>query len=245
MEEIASAPLCPELVVASDPRSVPMLADALLVAWKDLRIEARSKVGLYQIAPFAAAVLLLFGLALGPDRNPLAEAAAGLFWVTVLFSCLLAVQRSFAIEAADDARDGLLLSGLDPAGIFFGKAAAVGIQLVVLEVALALGIAVLFGVGLHGAIVLIVAGLLATVGLACVGVVYGVVSSSLAVRDTLLPLLFLPVVAPVLLSATKAWKAALAGTPGGATVWVEVLGAFAVIYLTVGAIGFGPLLEDA
>ena len=55
----------------------------------------------------------------------LSKAAPGLFWIAVLFSALLAVQRSFALEAADSARDGLRMSGLDPAGIFLGKAAAV------------------------------------------------------------------------------------------------------------------------
>ncbi len=76
-----------------------MLRDAALVAGKDLRIEARSRVALNQVGPFAVAVLLLFGLALGPDRRALEPAAAGLFWVAVLLSTLLAVQRSYAIES--------------------------------------------------------------------------------------------------------------------------------------------------
>ena len=120
-----------------------MLRDAALVAGKDLRIELRSRVGLNQVGPFAIAVLLLFGLALGPDRAVLAPASAGLFWVAVLLSTLLAVQRSYAIESADAARDGLRLSGLDPAGIFLGKAGAVAAQLLVLEVALTIGVALL------------------------------------------------------------------------------------------------------
>lgn len=222
-----------------------MFRDALLVAGKDLRIEARSKVGLYQIVPFAAAVLLLFGLALGPDRSALVPVAAGLFWVAVLLASLLAVQRSFAVEAADEARDGLRLSGLDPGGIFLGKAAAIVLQLLVLEVLLAVGAAVLFGMPLSGLVVLGGSAILATVGLAAVGVVYGVIASGLRIRETLLPLLFLPVVAPVLLAATKSWKAAITGSSGGAAVWVEVLAAFAVIYVTIGAVAFGSLLEDA
>ena len=60
-----------------------MLRDAALVAGKDLRIELRSRVGLNQIGPFAIVVPLLFGLALGPDRQVLAPASAGLFWVAV------------------------------------------------------------------------------------------------------------------------------------------------------------------
>ena len=221
-----------------------MLRDAVLVAGKDLRIEIRSRVGLNQIGPFAIAVLLLFGLALGPDRRVLVPASAGLFWVTVLLSTVLAVQRSYAIESADAARDGLCLSGLDPAGIFLGKATAVVAQLLVLEAALTVGVALLYGAHLSGALVLVAACVVGTLGLAAVGTLYGVVASGLRIRETLLPLLFLPVVAPVLLAATKAWDEALAGTPSRAGGWLDVLVVFAVLYVATGIVAFGPLLED-
>ena len=221
-----------------------MLRDAALVAGKDLRIELRSRVSLNQVGPFALAVLLLFGLALGPDRQVLAPASAGLFWVAVLLSTILAVQRSYAIESADAARDGLRLSGLDPAGIFLGKAGAIVAQLLVLEVGLTIGVAFLYGAHLSGALALIAACCAGTLGLAAVGTLYGVVASGLRTRETLLPLLFLPVVAPVLLAATKAWDAALAGTPGRADGWLDVLVVFAVLYVAVGIVAFGPLLED-
>jgi heme exporter protein B len=222
-----------------------MWRDALLVAGKDLRVELRSHVATNQVAPFAFAVLVLFAFALDPNRGVLARATAGLFWVAVLLCALLAVQRSFAMEAADSARDGLRLSGLDPAGIFLGKAAAVVVQLLVLEALLAVGIVVLYGSHLHGALLLIGSSSAATVGLAAAGTVYGMLAAGLRVRETLLPLLLLPVVAPVLLAATRAWEAALSGAPADGNPWLQLLGVFAVVYLTVGIVAFGPLLEDA
>jgi heme exporter protein B len=222
-----------------------MLRDAVLVCGKDLRIEVRSKIGLNQVAPFAATVLLLFGLALGPNRQALQPAAAALFWIAVLLSVVLAVQRSFALESADSARDGLRLSGLDPAGIFLGKGAALVAQLLVLEALLTAGVALLFGAQLAGGLVLFAACVTASIGLAAVGVIYGVVSSGSRVKETLLPLLLLPVAAPVLLGATKAWDAALAGTPAQAGIWLSLLAIFAVLYVAVGVVAFGPLLEDS
>jgi heme exporter protein B len=220
--------------------------DASLVAGKDLRIEARSRVATNQIAPFAVLVLVLFAFALDPDRGVLARAAPGLFWVAVLFASLLAIQRSFAIESADNARDGLRLSGLDPAGIFLGKAGAVALQLLALELLLGAFVVLLYDVELRGAVLIAVTAVTATAGLAAAGTVYGMLSAGLRVRETLLPLLLLPVVAPVLLGATRATEAALdIGTAAEAWPWVRLLGVFAVIYVTFGVLAFGTLLEEA
>ncbi len=235
-----------------------MWRDALLVAGKDLRIELRSKVAVNQVVPFAVIVVLLFGLAIGQSVSPsgqalpgalanagiLRGAAAGLFWVAVLLSTLLAVQRSFAVESADGARDGLRLSGLDPGGIFLGKCGATMVLLVALEAVLALVAALVYDVHPAAGALLVATCILATAGLVFVGTTYGMLSSGTRVRETLLPLLFFPVGAPVLLAATKAFDAGLSGTPGAATSWIELLAVFAVAYGAVGTVAFGPLLED-
>jgi heme exporter protein B len=222
-----------------------MWRDARLVAAKDLRIEVRSRVATNQVLPFALLVLILFAFALDADRGRLAAVAAGLFWVAVLFSGLLAVQRSFALEAGDDARDALRLSGLDGAAIFLGKAGAVAVQLLVLEAVLAVAAVVLYDVTLRGGLMLALTCLLATAGIAAAGTVYGVVAAGLRVRDTLLPLLALPVLAPVLLGAARACEAALSAAPAEGWPWVRLLGVFAAVYVAFGVVAFGPLLEEA
>lgn len=220
-----------------------MWRDAVLVAAKDLRIEARAKVALNQVVPYALVVLLLFGFAFDQDRPLLVQAAPGLFWLAVLFSGLLAAQRSFSIEASDAAIDGLRLSGLEPAGIFLGKAVAVGAQLVALEVLLTGGIVVLFHTELTGAGLLVASALLSTAGVAAAGVAYGALSMGLRVRETLLPLLLAPVLAPVVLAATEAWRAALRLSTGDGWRWLGLLGCFAAIYLAGGVLSFGALME--
>ncbi|HEX3795112.1 MAG TPA: heme exporter protein CcmB [Acidimicrobiales bacterium] len=220
-----------------------MWRDAVLVAGKDLRIEARSRVGLWQVVPFAVLVLILVSFAIGPDTGPLRHAAPGIFWIAVLFSTVLSIQRSVAIESGEGTRDGLRLSGIDPAGIFLGKAAAVALQLLILQIVLWAGVTFLFDVRVHVIWLAVLASLLATVGLACAGVLYGALSSGLRVRDTLLPLLVLPVLAPVLLAGSKAWQASLSGNAGSGTEWLRILIPFAVIYLVIGIVLYGPLQE--
>ena len=221
-----------------------MFRDAVLVLGKDLRIEARSRVVTNQIAPFALLVLLLFAFALDPDSGVLARATAGLFWIAVLFSAILALQRAFGIEATDANRDGLRLSGLDPVGIFFGKCGAVALQLIALEVLLFLGVVVLYGTEVSGPGLLVLTALAATAGVAAAGSVYGVLAAGLRVRETLIPLLLLPVVAPVLIAATRAFEAALDGQTSEGWPWVGLLVGFAVVYLILGTFAFGPLLEE-
>ncbi len=225
-------------------RGSPVWRDAVLVAGKDLAVERRSRVALNQVVPYALVVLLLFGFAFDQDRPLLVQAAPGLFWLAVLFSGLLAVQRSFAIEASDGAVDGLRLSGLEPAGIFVGKAAAVGLQLLVVEVLLTGGVVVLFHTRLEGAGLLITSALLSTAGVAGAGVAYGALSMGLRVRETLLPLLLAPVLAPVVLAATEAWRSALGLSSADGWRWSGLLGCFAAVYLAGGVLSFGALMEE-
>ena len=222
-----------------------LLQEAALVAGKDLRIEARSRVTAQQILPFGLVVLLLFAFALDPHQTVLSSAAPGLFWVTVLFGTLLAVGRAFSIEAENGARDGLRMSGLDSAALFLGKAGAVAVELAALEALLTAGVVILFNVGLSGALPLVLATVTATVGLAATGTLYGVLAAGLRVRETLLPVLLLPVVAPVLLGATRAWEASISGHSGNAWPWVTLLGIFAVLFTGIGMLAFGALLEES
>lgn len=222
-----------------------MLRDAMAVAAKDLRIEARSHVGRTQVVPFAIVVVVLFGLALDPDRGILTRAAPGLLWITVLLAALLATQRSLAIESADRAVDQLRLSGIDPAAIFLGKSAALTVQLLVVAAALSLGVVVLFDAALASPLLLAASALIATIGLALAGTLYGAVAAGLRVRETLVPLLVLPVVAPVLLGATRAWEAGVGLAAGDGWPWVRLLIAFTVVFGAAGVLAFGPLLEDA
>jgi heme exporter protein B len=226
-------------------REVTFLEATRVVLAKDLRIELRSRVALWQVLPFALLMLVLFAFALGPGPVALRQAAPGLFWLAVLFSTVLAVQRSYAIEAGEGTRDGLRLWGMDPAGIFLGKAGAVAVQLAVLQGVLWVGVTVLFGARVRAPWLAVAASVLATVGLASAGVLYGAMSQRLRVRETLLPMLVLPIVAPVLVAGARAWEGAMGGSVADGVGWLRTLGPFAVVYLVVGIVLYGPLQEAA
>jgi heme exporter protein B len=221
---------------------------AVLVATKDLRIERRSKVITNQILPFAAVTMVMFAFALDAD-TVLERVAPGLVWLATLFSLLVLVQRAYAIETEDGALDALRVAGVDPVGLFWGKTLALAVQLAVLEVVLLGTAVVLYGAEIRvGGMVLLVTTLVtATCGLAVVGTLYGGLAAGFKGRETVLPLLVLPVVAPVLIGATRAVESAL-GTAGAVVSegwpWVGLLAVFAVAFGIGGSLAYGPLIDE-
>ena len=223
---------------------------AVLVARKDLLVEWRSRVALNQVLPFAAIVMVMFAFALDRRGDAILEGVApGLVWLATLFSSLLLVQRTFAVEAEDGALDALRAASVDAAALFWGKTAALAAQLAVLEALLLVIAALLYGTEVRpsGVVLLVVTWVAATIGLACVGTLYGGLAAGAQGRETLLPLLLLPAVAPVLIGATRAVEAAL-GT-GGTVVadgwpWVGVVSVFAVAFGAGGTLAFGPLIDE-
>ena len=225
-----------------------MFRVARLIAAKDLRIELRSRVVTNQVLPFAMIVMVMFAFALN-TQEVVEKVAPGLVWLATLFSLLTLVQRAFAVETADGATEALRAAGVDPAGIFLGKALALAAQLVVLEVLLLAAAVVLYRAELHagGVVLLVTTVLAATCGLALVGTLYGGLAAGVRGRETLLPLLLLPVVAPVLIGATRATEAAL-GTSGAVVSdgwpWLGLLGVFVALFSVGGTLAFGPLIEE-
>src|SRR5262249_60914822 len=85
----------------------------------------------------------------------------------------------------------------------------------------------------------------APAGIAATGTLYGVLAAGLRVRETLVPLLLLPVVAPVMLGATRAWEAGLGSATSDGWPWVALLALFATLYTSIGMLAFGTLMVDA
>jgi len=222
---------------------------AWLIARKDLQIERRSRVLTNQVLPFAGVTMIIFGFALDANTDVLELVAPGLVWLATMFSLLLLVQRAFAVEGDDGALDAMRVAGVDARSIFFGKAIGLIIQLLVLEVVLLFAAVVLYAetVPLSGVVLLVTTLVSATCGLAAVGTLYGGLAAGSKGRETLLPLLTLPAVAPVLIGATRAVESAL-GTGmaelSDGWLWVSLLTVFAVAFGVGGALAFGPLIDE-
>jgi heme exporter protein B len=219
---------------------------ALAIARKDALSELRGRHATVSTLFFAAVVLLLFGFALGPDSARLAAAAPGLLWLAVVFAGLLAVSRLHLLETDDGALEQLALYPVSRRAIYAGKALG-GLAVMLLLGVLVLGaVGILFAVDIGAAWPsLLVTVILGALGVAAVGTFYAGITVRLRAREVMLPLLMLPVLAPLLLGAVKATAAALAGDPlGELGAWLQLLAAFDVLMLVAGLATYGYLLED-
>jgi heme exporter protein B len=220
---------------------------ARLVALKDLRIEWNSRVFVNQVLPFAGVTMVIFAFALDAD-SVLQRVAPGLVWLATMFSMLVLVQRSFAVETDDGALDALRVAGVDPGRSTSARRSRSGCSSSCSRRAAVRRRRALRPDDPADGVVLLVTTLIsATCGLAAVGTLYGGLAAGFTGRETLLPLLTLPAVAPVLIGATRAVEAAL-GTAGAVVSdgwpWVGLLVVFAVAFGVGGALAFGPLIDE-
>ncbi len=222
-----------------------MWREIWLICRKDLTVERRARVTLIQIVPTVLLILVVFAFAFDANPSLLGAGAGGLFWVAVLFGTVLGAKRSFDIEAEGGNLDALRLGGLSPAAILWGKAAALAIQMAAVALCTAAGLVVLFSVTVSDWLLLVTAAVCGTAAFSICGCLYGAMTVGLRSADTLLPLLLIPVAAPVLLAGTRAFDVALGTSADQGWSWTALLAVVLVTYVAVGWAAAGPLLEDA
>ena len=219
---------------------------AWLVARKDLAIEFRTRTAFFSALVFAILGLSIFYFAWDPTAVGAGDLAPGVLWVIFTFSGLLGLQRSFGVEQADRAIDGLLASPVDREAIFLGKALAnlvfvAGIQLFAIP-----AVALFYNLPLTRALpVLGAVALLAAVGLVAVGTLFSAMAVNTHLAELLLPMLSLPFFVPVVLAAAQSTARLLAGRPASeAWPWLKILIAFDIVFLTACTLAFPYTLEE-
>ncbi|GAC1344723.1 MAG: heme exporter protein CcmB [Acetobacteraceae bacterium] len=153
----------------------------------------------------------LFPLAIGPAPETLARLAPGIVWVGALLATLLPLDRLFGADLEDGSLDQLLLSGLPPAAIAGVKALAHWLN-TGLPLLLAAGpLAIMLQMPPAAVPVLLLALLPGTLALSLLGTMGAAVVLGARRGGVLLPLLVLPLAAPVLIFGAAAGDALASG----------------------------------
>jgi heme exporter protein B len=169
---------------------------------KDLLSEARRLQTLLSMVIFA--VLAMIVLRYGFGGGSQTQVPAAMLWVVFVFAALLGFGRTFAQEREDDCLDGLLLCPVDRVVLFFAKASANFVFLLVVQVIVTPAFAIFFSVPagrLSGFIPVV---LLADVGMAVLGTLLATLVLHARSRDLLLPIVLLPLLVPLIIAAASA-----------------------------------------
>ncbi|MCL6472788.1 MAG: heme exporter protein CcmB [Firmicutes bacterium] len=181
---------------------------------KDIIAELRTKEMVITMFLFIMLIMVAFKYAFG-DSADFASYAGGLLWVAFLFTALLGLNRSFVHEKDEGCLEGLLLSPIDRPNIFFGKAIGNFIFLTIVEVIAIPLYMILFKLSIEGSIWMFIGAiLLSNIGICAVGTLLSTISINTKMRDMLLPLIFLPVILPVLAGAVISSSGIMAGVDG-------------------------------
>ena len=224
-----------------------MIRSAAAILRKDLRIELRTKQSVPAMALFSVSAFVLFHFGLDRDRLD-GELASGVLWVTLLLAAVLAVNRLFAHEREQGGLDGLLLAPIDRTSVFFAKATALYLYLVVFElIAIPAYTVMLLGPSPVDELPALLAVLaLANLGIAAIGALVAALAAEARARDLLVPLLLLPFLTPVLIAAARATEPLFAVQPetGDLAKWLGILGLYDLVFVLLAVAVFDFLLED-
>lgn len=216
------------------------------IVWKDIVAELRTKEMFSAMFVFAVLVIVVFNFAfdLRVSGERVRQVAPGALWVAFAFAGILGLNRAFVLERDRGCLEGLLLAPVDHTSVYFGKMLSTLLFMLVVEALMLPVFTAFFGINLFDLrLVLIV--ILGTLGFASVGTILSAMTAQTRAREVLLPILLLPVAAPVLIAAVKATAGILDGlTMAEISFWLTLLVAFALIFPAVAFMTFDYVVKD-
>lgn len=214
------------------------------VAAKDLRAEVRGREIFSTMTVFSVLAVLIFGLAFDL-RVPQAEMIApGVLWVIILFAGVLGLNRSFGAEMDRGTLPALLMAPVDRSAIYFGKLIANYLFTLGTAAVILLVMFFIFDVALLSPLILagVALGILGYVG---VGTIFAALAASARARESMLPILLLPVMVPVFVAGVALTAGVLDGKGWEAVGnWFALLAGFDLVFIVVAYLLFDLILEE-
>jgi heme exporter protein B len=211
---------------------------------KDLRLEWRTKDSINGMLFFALLVVVVLAIAFDPASYPTMtrQISGGLLWVALLFAAMTALNQSWARETNNHVLDAHRLAAAPASALFVGKALANFLFVTAVEAVLAPIFTVFYNLHPLGETwKLLIILPLGTWALVVNGTFFAALSLRSRNRETLLPLVLLPVSIPALLAMIQATTSVLTGE-FEPTLWIKVLIAYVVVFTTACVLLFQTIL---
>ncbi len=216
----------------------------LAITWKDTISEMRTKEIVFSVLVFTLLVIVIFNFAFAASQEQMNAVAPGILWATFTFAGVLSLQRSFVPEKDQGCLEGLMVCPVSREVIYFGKLLGSLLFMLIIEAIAIPVFTVLFNIPLISFQIILIT-VLTTVGFVSVGTLFSALAVNTKARDMVLPILFLPIVIPLVISAVKASGIVLTGdASGNIMTWLAIIIAFDAVYLVVSYWVFNLILEE-
>ncbi len=214
------------------------------IVWKDVISEIRTKESISSVLVFTLLVIVIFNFAFSSNQETMKLVAPGILWVTFAFAGVLSLNRAFVMEKEGGCIEGLLVCPISRETIYVGKMLGSLVFMLIVE-AIALPIfALLFNLAVLSPEVITIT-FLTTVGFVAIGTMFSAMAVNTKAREMVLPILFLPVVSPIIVSAVQASGLAISGeTWSSLTSWLQIIIAFDVIFIVASYLVFAFVIEE-
>ena len=221
-----------------------LLRPVLVIVWKDILLELRSRDLVVSVLVFGLLAVVVFNFALNNAPGRAEQLAPGILWTAFAFAAILAMNRAFVRDQEQGGLEGLLISPVSRDAIFLGKALTSLIFMLLIEAALLPVYAVMLDFSaLSFNLVLTI--FLGTLGFAVVGTLFSAMAVQTRSREIMLPVLFFPVVLPVIIAAVEASTRAVGGeTFVGLGRWLPLIGVFDALFLVICPWVFAFVVEE-
>ncbi len=223
-----------------------MIAKFWWIVHKDLVCECRAWRVWPAMLLFGIVVALVFSIQMDLPPDQKLRTVGGLLWLAIFFAGILAIDRSFASEREQGCWEALLLYPVSPTYVYLAKLVVNVIALGALQCVL-IPLFIAFSdvplLARPGPMVLVA--VLGNLGIASIGTLLSALTTSLRHAGNLTVLLVLPMIIPVVLAAAEATRLIASGNLGPEW-WrcIELLGAFAIVFITAGIVLFDFAVED-
>jgi heme exporter protein B len=210
-----------------------LLSNAAALLGKEVRTEFRSRELLSTTIVFVLIVVVLFSFTFDPTTNESRRFGPGLLWLAFLFAASLMLQPCFLREQVNDTLSALRLAVKDPFAIFLAKIGANTLFLLLTELLMLPVFAALFNVSFRGQLPgILLTFVLGSLGISTAGTALAAISAQARMRELLLPLLLLPLLAPILVASTEVTVGLMSPDPVMQWKGIGFLAVFDVVFLT-------------
>ena len=224
------------------------MRESLAVIWaigrKDLLLETRNKDVIVAISAFALLVLMIFTFAIDINQVSAKLTGPGILWASIAFAGVTGLNRAFAIELEGNTLEALMLAPISRDLIYAGKMFGNFLFITAAQIIVIPIFAVLFNLAVLRWEMLVVS-LLTTIGFSAIGTLFAAMTIRVRAREVMLPLLFLPVVTPLIMAAVESTSHVVNDSSWPEIYqWIQLAIAFDIAFIVVSAFIFQQILED-